>query len=431
MAVSWTCDGLERRDFLKVGALGAGLTLSNYLRLASAGETSKAKANAAIFIHLAGGPSHLDTFDLKPESSDEYRGEFKPIESNIPGVRFSEHLPKLAKCADKFAILRGVSHTLAAHDLGSEYVNTGNRPLASLEYPGIGSVVSRELRGQPDLPQFVGIPSTIQGGGYLGVKYSPLNTQRVPQAGQPFSVRGITLGKELTISEVEKRNNLMRDLDKTFRGHEADSSLLDGLDRFSKQAHEMIISPKAREAFDVSQESPEFAKQFGTTPFGMSCLLATRLVESGVRFVTVSFSGWDTHYDNWTKLKTNMLPPLDEGLSALFNGLESRGLLKTTAVVVTGEFGRTPKINTERNGRDHYPRAMFALMAGGGMKGGQVLGASDKTGSEPAERGYSPDDMAATLYHTLGIDHHHEYHTNTGRPVMIVRDGHVIHELFG
>lgn len=430
MATSWSCDGVRRRDFLKVGVLGTGLSLSSYLRMASASDTSKAKANAAIFIHLAGGASHLDTFDLKPESPDEYRGEFRPIDTNVPGVQFSEHLPKLAKCADKFAILRGVSHTLAAHDLGSEYVNTGNRPLPSLEYPGIGSVVSRELAGTPDLPQFVGIPSTIQGGGYLGVKYSPLNTQKFPQAGQPFSVRGITLGKGLTISEVEKRNNLMNDLDRTFRGYEADHALLDGLDRFGKQAHEMIISPKAREAFDISQEKPEVAETYGQSPFGQGCLLATRLVESGVRFVTISYSGWDTHYDNWTKLKNVMLPPLDEGLSALYTGLHDRGLLKTTTVVVTGEFGRTPKINTERNGRDHYPRAMFMLMAGGGIRGGQVIGASDKTGSEPAERGISPDDMAATLYHTLGINHHQEYHTNTGRPVMIVRDGHVINELF-
>jgi uncharacterized protein (DUF1501 family) len=191
----------------------------------------------------------------------------------------------------------------------------------------------------------------------------------------------------------------------------------------------MITSPKAREAFDVGKESPEFAKPYGESPFGMSCLLATRLVASGVRFVTISYNGWDTHFKNWERLKDAMLPPLDAGLAALFNGLESRGLLKTTTVYVTGEFGRTPKINTERGGRDHYPRAMFMLMAGGGIRGGQVLGASNATGSEPADKGYSPDDVAATFYHTLGIDHTREYHTNTGRPVMIVRDGHIIPEL--
>ncbi len=431
MAISKTCDGMQRRDFLKVGALGATLSLGGYLRLQAEGQTAAAAANAAIFINLAGGPSHMDTFDLKPESSDEYRGEFKPIDTNVPGIQISEYLPKLAKCADKFTILRGVSHTLAAHELGSEYVNTGNRPLPSLEYPGFGAVVSRELPASPDLPQFVGIPNTIQTGGYMGVQYSPLNTQAVPRAGQPFSVRGISLGGGLTISEVERRNNLLGDLDKTFHGYETTNPLLEGLDRFSQQAHEMIISPKAREAFDIGKESPEFANPFGETPFGMSCLLASRLVQSGVRFVTISFGGWDTHQQNWERLKKNLLPPLDDGLSALFTGLESRGLLKTTTIFVTGEFGRTPKINKQRGGRDHYPRSMCMLMAGGGIKGGVVHGASNETGSEPAEKGFSPDDVAATFYHTLGIDHTKEYHTSTGRPVMIVRDGHVIPELLG
>lgn len=431
MAVSFTCDGIRRRDFLKVGAIGTGLSLAQYLRLEAAGDLRKPKAQAAIFINLTGGPSHMDTFDLKPDAPAEYRGQFNPIKTNVPGIEICEHLPKLAQCADKYAILRGVTHTLAAHELGTEYVNTGNRPIPSLEYPGYGAVVTKELGGPQDLPPFVAIPNSNQRPGFLGVQYAPLNTTSTPRPGQPYSVRGITLGNGLTIEEVERRASLLADLDKTFAAVESSSALLAGLDRFAEQAHAIITSRRAREAFDVSRESPAFAKPFGETPFGMSCLLATRLVASGVRFVTLTLGGWDTHQDNWTRLKTRLLPDLDVGLSALLNGLSEKGLLETTTVFVTGEFGRTPKINNRsaEGGRDHYPRCMFMLLAGGGIRGGQVVGESDETASQPKHEGFSPDDVAATFYHTLGIDHAKEYHTNTGRPIMIVRDGHVIRQL--
>jgi hypothetical protein len=436
MAFSRTCDGLKRRDFLKVGAIGAGvggLSLSGFLRLASAGEVNEAKAKSAIFINLQGGPSHMDTFDLKPDSPAEFRGQFNPIKTNVEGVEISEHLPNLAKCADKFAILRGVTHTLGAHELGTEYVNSGNRPIPSLEYPGYGAVVTKEMGGPKDLPPFVAIPNSAQRAGFLGVQYAPLNTTSAPRPGMPYGVRGISLGNGLTVAEVERRQNLLADLDKTFAAVESESQLLTGLDRFSEQAHAIITSKRAREAFDVSKESPAFAKPFGEQPFGMSCLLGTRLIESGVRFVTISLGGWDTHQSNWTRLKTTLLPNLDTGLAALLNGLEEKGLLETTTVFVTGEFGRTPKINTRdaEGGRDHYPRCMFMVMAGGGVKGGQVIGESDDTASGPKNEGYSPSDVAATFYHTLGIDHTKEYHTNTGRPIMIVRDGNVIKNLLG
>lgn len=433
MALSITCDGLQRRDFLKAGFLGgAGLSLAGFLQLAQAGEVRSAKAKSAIFVYLGGGPTHMDTFDLKPEAPAEYRGTFNPIKTNVPGVEICEHLPKLAQCADKFAILRGVSHTLGDHRQGTEYVNTGNRPLASIEYPGIGAVVTKELEAPRDLPPFVAIPNSPQRAGFLGVQYAPLNTQASPQAGKPFSVRGIALGNGLTVAEVERRSNLLQDLDKTFASVEQNSQLLSGLDRFSEQAYNIITSKKAREAFDVSQESPKFTEPFGKEGFGQSCLLATRLVEAGVRFVTLSLGGWDTHADNFTRLKTRNCPTLDTGLSALFNGLEQKGLLESTVVMVTGEFGRTPKINTRsaEGGRDHYPRCMFMLMAGGGIRGGQVLGESDEKATMPANDGFSPDDVAATFYHALGIDHTKEYHTNTGRPITIVRDGQVIDKLF-
>jgi uncharacterized protein (DUF1501 family) len=434
------CDGITRRDFLSVGALGGiGLSLAGYLRLAAAGEVRPAKANAGIFINLGGGPSHMDTFDLKPDAPAEYRGEFRPIATKAPGVQICEHLPRLAGCADKFAVLRGVTHSIAEHALGTKYLTTGNRPLPSLEYPGYGAVVSRELGGQPDLPPFVAIPNTPQKAGYLGVRYAPLQTNAAPTLGKPFSVRGITLGAGLTVASLERRERLLQEVDTAFRGFEA-SDLVEGLDKFKEQAYRIISSPRARQAFDVSQEPLTVAERFGNHPFGQSCLLAGRLVEAGVRFVTVTLGGWDTHAQNFDRLKggaagakggrpgIGLLPQLDSGLAALLERLDARGLLASTTVVVTGEFGRTPKVN-KNAGRDHWARAMFVLLAGGGIKGGQVVGASDAKGEGPVGEGFKPDDVAATFYHTLGIDHKKEYHTNTGRPVMIVREGKLIPQL--
>ena len=419
-----TCDGLVRRDVLKVGVLGAGgLTLSQFLRNSQGKDTSAKPLRSAIFIDLAGGPTHLDTFDLKPDAPAEYRGEFSPIKTNVPGIEISEHLPKLAQCADKYALLRGVSHTLAAHRLGSEYVNTGNRPLASLEYPAYGAVVTRESMGMNsrELPPFVAIPNGNQRPGFLGVKYGPLNTNAQPRAGAPFSVRGVSLQGGLTLDEFESRHKLLSDLDGTFRSLDQQSQLVEGLDEFNQKAFNMITSRKAREAFDISKEEAKFAEPFGDQPFGTSCLLAARLIESGVRFVTMRLGGWDTHQDNFNKLKTNLLPNLDTGISALLNGLDQKGLLEETAVFVTGEFGRTPKINQRgpNPGRDHYPRCMFMLMAGGGIQGGQVVGESDDKGTGPANDAITPDDAAATFYHNIGVDFSKEYHTNTGRPITI------------
>src|SRR5581483_8637922 len=228
------CDGIRRRDFLRVGALGAaGLGLTDYLRLAAAGEVKEAKATAAIFINLAGGPSHLDTFDSKPEAPEDYRGEFKTIPTNVPGVAVCEHLPRLARCADKFAVLRGVGHSLTEHQMGTKYINTGNRPIPSLEFPGYGAVVSKELGSPRDLPPFVAVPKTPQVPGILGVEYAAFNTQATPRAGLPFTVRGMTPGG-LAGEKLERRHQLLADLDATFDPHEKDSGLLKGLDRFSQ-----------------------------------------------------------------------------------------------------------------------------------------------------------------------------------------------------
>ncbi len=423
-------ENLSRRDFVGATSLGVtGLMLGRFLRLSEAGDVTTAKGKSAIVINLGGGPTHVDSFDLKPDAPAEFRGEFNPIDTNVPGIQISEHLPRLAQCVDKFAILRGVSHSIAGHELGTAYLSTGNRPVPSLIYPGYGAVVTKELAGSADLPHFVAIPETPQKPGYLGVRYAPLRTNATPKSGTPFSVRGIALEDGQSIEQFQKRQKLLTQLDTTFEGQAANSKLLDGLDKFDQQAFDMISSPHAREAFDVSLEKSEVAEPFGESKFGMSCLLAMRLVSAGVRFTTINFGGWDTHANNFKSCKENLLPQLDAGLSALFDTLATRGLLDSTTIFVTGEFGRTPKIN-DKAGRDHWPRAMFLLLAGGGVRGGQVIGASDANGMGPANDVITPDQAAASFYHSLGIDHRKEYHAATGRPIMIVREGSVIKGLF-
>lgn len=430
MSLHRYCDGLRRRDFLASGLLsGMGLTLSGYLRMAAAGEVAESRARSAILVWLGGGPTHMDTFDLKPKAGAEYRGEVNPIATNVPGIEISEYLPKLAQTADKFMILRGLSHTLAAHELGTKYMSTGNRPIPSIEYPGYGSVVAKELSADPELPPNVAIPTTNQSAGFLGVQYAALQTNGVPQPGQPFKMRGLSLPGGVTVADLERRQRLLGDLDTGFKGFDQKNEVLSGLDRFSEQADSILSSSRARDAFDVSRESPDIASRFGSSPFGQSCLLATRLIEAGVRFTTVTFGGWDMHQNIFPNLKDIRLPSLDDGLSGLFHALSVKGMLSSTIVLVAGEFGRTPKIN-KNAGRDHWPRAMFSLLAGGGIKGGQVLGASDENGMGPAGDGYAPDDVAATFYHSLGIDFSKEYQTSSGRPIMIVRQGKVIQEAF-
>ena len=418
-----------RRDFLKIGALaGAGFALPNYYE-ASSTDASKGKSKSAIYIRLAGGPSHMDSFDMKPDAPDTHRGEFKEISTNIPGTRISEHLPKMAKCADKYSILRGVSHSLAAHRLGSEYLMTGNRPLPALKYPTYGAVISKELESDTDIPRSVAIPKgPTAPTGFLGLEFGPLETGTSPKAGEPMDIRGLSLSNGLTLEDIDRRNDLVKRYDTAFGEFANEDKILSGMDEFSQKAYQMMRSNRTREAFDLTKESPGISNMFGDSSFSQSCLLATRLIESGVRLVSIQLGGWDTHRDNFSRLKDNNLPNLDDGISGLLQALAAKHLLESTSVFVTGEFGRTPKINP-RGGRDHYPRAMFCLLAGGGMKGGQLIGASDSKGEGPQDRVITPDDVAATFYHSLGIDHTKEYHTPTGRPVMIVRNGKVIPEL--
>ena len=418
------CGGITRRDFLKASTLsGVGLGMGKV------NGSTHARAKSAIYIRLAGGPSHMDTFDMKPNAPASHRGEFSEISTNIPGIRISEHLPKLAKCTDKYAIVRGVSHTLSAHRLGSEYLMTGNRPLSALKHPTFGAVVLRELSAPKDIPASVAISnSTNASTSFLGLEYGPFETGKIPMIGCPVNIRRLSLSKGPTSADIDRRHNLIKRYYAALGSFEKQDKVLIGMDEFSQKAYDIMGSTRASDAFDITQEPSSISRLFGDKAFSQNCLLASRLVESGVRLVTVQFGGWDTHRDNFSHLKENSLPNFDDGLSGLLRALESKSLLESTVVFVSGEFGRTPKIN-QRGGRDHYPQAMFCVFAGGGIQGGQVIGASDSKGEAPLDRVISPDDVAATFYHALGIDHTKEYHMPTGRPVMIVRHGKLIPEL--
>ncbi len=418
-----------RRNLLQVGAVSTlGLTFSSVARSAEE-RLKQATADAVIFINLAGGPSHLDTLDMKPTAPTETRGEFQPIQSAIPGVVVCEYLPKLAKRLDRFALMRGISHSAGAHPQGQSWLSTGNRPTPALLYPSYGSVVSRALPGQVDLPSYVAIPKTEWNAGYMGDAYAPFKTNAVPTVGKPFQVRGVSLPDGLTLDKLNRREQLLAKVDRTFRQSDANSPLLAALDQFSTQAHSMITSDRAQQAFDVAREPDSIRKRFSNDELNQGLLLACRLVEYGVRFITVTNPGWDTHLKNFVGHR-RLLGPLDNALPATLETLQDKGLLERTLVVAMGEFGRTPKIN-ENAGRDHYPRVNWCLMAGGGVSAGNLVGATNKAGDAPDDATeIALDDVGASIYQALGIDPLAEYHTRTGRPVMLVPKGRVISQLF-
>lgn len=383
---------------------------------------------AGILIFLSGGPAHQDTFDLKPAAPTEFRGEFQPIATKTSGLAICEHLPRIASITDKLAIVRAVSHNLPDHGLGSRYVLTGNRPTPVIDYPSLGSVISKEQIGRDDLPRYVAIDRDNEGPGYLGAQFGALETGEHPRVGRPFSVRGITLEEGVTIEQFSKRRNLAKEVDTLFAGYEQVSDDVRSLDQFSAQAYKIISSKRARQAFDLSLEKPAISARFGTHEHSHSYLLAARLIEAGVRFVTVIVDGWDTHQANFKALKERLLPSLDENVSALLTTLEAKGLLDTTSIMITGEFGRTPKINGAA-GRDHWSQAMTSLLAGGGVQGGALIGKTDARAAEPDGESFSPDDLAATFFHTLGVPSSREYASGTGRPISLVREGKVIREI--
>lgn len=412
---------ISRRQMLRAGALGTGLSLSQFLR-ANAAAGIADSGRSAILVFLGGGPSHQDTFDLKPQAPAEYRGLFSPIRTSVPGIEICEHMPRLAKRADKYAVLRGITHSLADHGLGTRYVMTGNLPTPVVTYPMFGSIVSREMPSRDDLPSFVSIDRPVEGPGYLGAEYGPLSTGEKPRFGQPFRVRGITIDGNVTVDKFRSRRQLREDIDTAFSGYEDLDDSVRGLDRFSEQAYQIISSTRSRNAFDLSLEPDTEVDRFGRHEFGQSAMLATRLIEAGVRFVTVLLEGWDTHQDNFNTLGRELLPNFDQSLSAMLDRLDANGLLESTSILVTGEFGRTPKVNNNA-GRDHWARAMCALMAGGSVHAGQVIGSTDSKAEGPEDNGFSPDDLAASFLQNIGIDPQKEYQADVGRPITVIRNG--------
>ncbi|MCH8828077.1 MAG: DUF1501 domain-containing protein [Planctomycetes bacterium] len=428
------CDGVTRRDVLRAGAVGAfGLNLASMLQL-DAGEKSATKNKNAIFIFLTGGQSHIDTWDMKPDAGKK-RGEFKSIATNVPELRVCEHMPFLAKQADKYTVVRNVSHTQGAHSPGQRYLQTGNRKIPSLEYPDYGSVVAREHRSPRGVPQYVLLPgsgsnSAVYSSGYLGVAYGPFTALGDPNA-KKYSVRALATPAGLTAKTIDARRRLLKQVDTRFRNVDLSDQNLQGMDQSYRKAFDILQSKTVRKAFDVGSESVKLRERYGRHTFGQSCLLARRLIEAGTRCVSIYSGGWDTHQNNFRDLKNKLLPPWDQGLAGLLADLHDRGLLENTVVWCTGEFGRTPTINDKGAGRDHWARAMSMLFAGGGIRGGQVIGKTDKTASQPDGDSYSPDDAAASFYSAIGIDAQKEYHTPDGRPVMIVAKGQPIKKLWG
>lgn len=433
--------GGTRRGFLRVGAAGLfGLGLPQLLRLeARARGAGRPRVRSVILVWLGGGPSHLDTWDLKPDAPEGVRGEFRPVDTRARGVRICEHLPKMAAVMGKCTLVRSLAHTIPEHRLATAFLTTGNRPTPVLRYPALGSVVARLAPAERGAPPFVAFPNRSYDvdavAGYLGPAYDPFELEvtaaRPDPAPAAVDARGVTLPAGFTVERLDDRAGLMRRLDRTFEAADYKGELTDGLDAFHRQALDILRSPRVREALDLGREKNALRDRYGRTPFGQGCLAARRLVEAGVRFVSVSSrSNWDTHTDNFTALRTQLLPGLDQTLSALIGDLDDRGLLESTVVYCAGEFGRTPQIN-KAAGRDHWARAMSVLLAGGEFKRGYVHGRTDARGAVPDADPCTPDDIAATIVGQLGIDPHRELQTPSGRPVLLFRDGRVLSGLVG
>lgn len=416
---------LGRRDFLKVGMLSTlGLGLSEYFAMgeASAKGLDNGSATSAILIWMGGGPSHLDTFDLKPGAPVEIRGQFKPVATSANGIQISEHLPRIGKVMDKAAIIRSMTSPEAAHERGTHYMMTGFQPLPGFGVPSYGSVVANSLPPIGSLPPYIAVPSPVMygGAGFLGAALDPFSPGGDPNDGG-FRVRDLDLPRGVTVERMDRRRSLREAVDSAFSRFEKGSDRARSVDKFYQQAYNLLSSPEARGAFDMNKEKNEAREAYGRNGFGQSLMLARRLVERGVRFVTVQHGGWDTHNNGFDALR-NLLPSFDQGIAALIADLDQRGLLKKTMVIVMGEFGRTPMINRE-GGRDHHPRCFSVLLAGGGIKGGTVVGSSDAKGYEPAENPVRPEDLSATIYHCLGIDYTQSISSPEGVRITLSRGG--------
>jgi hypothetical protein len=431
-----TCDGVSRRTFLRVGALGiAGLTLPNLLRWrAQAGQAGRSR-KSVIMIWQAGGPSHIDMYDLKPSAPAEVRGEFKPIATNVTGIQIGEHLPCHSKVMDKMAILRSAFHTNAGHGMGSQWMLTGYQPTIEVNdniYPSCGSVTAR-MKGpnEPGLPAYVNLPHALNLGkaAYLGAACNPFAPDSDPNQ-DSFQVRNLKLSGRVDASRLESRKDLLKDLDAIHRDLDTAGDMA-GLDTFYRDAMEMVANRKALHAFDIAREPAALRERYGRNDLGQCCLLARRLVEAGVTFVTIQAGGgWDTHGDNFKQLKANLLPKYDRGLAALVSDLYDRGMQNDVLVMAFGEFGRTPRINPQA-GRDHWPGAMSIVYAGGGLKMGQTIGTTNALAEYPASKPATVGCVLATMYHVLGIDHSHVFYDQAQRPLPILNEGEPIKELTG
>ncbi|MEX2140915.1 MAG: DUF1501 domain-containing protein [Pirellulales bacterium] len=447
------CDGMTRRNFVQLGVAGmasAGLPTILQAKEASSQSGSPAKDTAVILLWLDGGPSHLDLYDMKPEAPSEYRGIWSPIKTNVPGIEISELLPHQAKVADKFAILRSLHHDNGDHFTGAHYMLTSrggaNGGDTTGKSPSIGSIAARVLGPRkPGLPPYVAVPyaSSIGirpgyfGANYLGSTYDPFETEGDPNA-KDFRVQNLNLNGGMTIERLNERRALRKYFDELHRTVDA-SGMAQSMDRFQEQAFELVAGAAARKAFDIGGEDEKLRETYGRNNFGQSCLLARRLVEAGTTFVTVHSGGWDDHW-NLKAGYEGKVPPVDQAVAALLTDLSDRGQLEKTLVMLCGEFSRTPRMNDGGNGgaagsmgtpgRDHWGNATFCLLAGGGVKGGRVVGATNSRGEAPIERPVTVGDLHATIYHVLGIDPATHFLNHAGRPVAAIDSGEVIQELF-
>ena len=438
------CEGFHRRDVLTIGSAGIlGLTLPGLLASEAKAKAAnnkergsgQPKAKSVILLWLAGGPATIDMWDNKPDAPEGIRGEFKSIDTNVTGVQVAETFPKMAQVSDKLTIVRSLYHTIPSHGPAAVFMTTGNKPTAALQYPALGSVASKLMKTEVGVPPYVTFGDIRNGSagqaGYLGTGYNPFIIEGNGGGGKNaggFSVRGLTLKGTFTLEDLEKRDSLLRKFDTGLSGLDQSNDLVDGLDTFHQQALEILKSDKTRKALDLSAEKPATREMYGTTPFGQGVLAARRLVEAGVRFSTVSFGGWDTHSQTFNAHKTRLAPTTDMVLAALIKDLDDRGLLDSTIVMCAGEFGRTPKVN-KNSGRDHWARSMACVLAGGGFKRGYVHGSTDASGMAPAMEPVTPDDVAGTIFHNLGIAPNTEIQTPTGRPVQLFREGKVIEKI--
>ena len=435
------CDGISRRRMLHVGAtrLLGGLTLPALLQLqAQAATGAPVKAKSCIFFMLEGGPSHIDMWDLKPDAPSEIRGPFNPISTNVTGTQISELLPHCAKVVDKFTILRSHSHNDNAHQTGRHWLLTGYPPsFADGQakgipfnelYPSIGSIISRELGPRGDVPPYVEIPNALGPGGpgFYGAKYAPFTIDNDPV--QPdFKVRDLNLPGSISSDRFDHRQQLLAATEQLGASRAATGRAV-MLKSYYEQAMTLVTSHEARKAFDISAEPAEVRERYGYSSIGQCSLLARRLVGAGCRFVGIEHGSWDTHFDNFTSHSKALVPPTDRAFSALVSDLDERGLLDETLVIMMGEMGRTPRINKDA-GRDHWSQCQTVILAGGGIKRGVVIGASDSTASFPTTHPYGIQDLLRTVFSLMGVDADKVYHTPLGRPVPIVNGGKRIDEL--